>query len=53
MERKPLHEIDGFGEACFAVIFGVGIWGFYGFPHFVIIAPVCVAAACFAAYVWK
>jgi len=52
MERKSLHEIDGFLEACFAVIFGLGIWA-YGFLHVVIIASVCVVAVCFAAYAWK
>ena len=50
--KLPFHQIEGFVEALIAVLIGFSIWGFYGFPHFTIVAIGTAAFGCFAAYAW-
>lgn len=52
MQRKPFYNLDGFPEALMAVVFGVIVWGSYGFPHFAIVLIGFVALGCFGALMW-
>ena len=51
--KLPFHEINGFEEAVFAVVAGFGIWGYYRFPHFTIVALGFVTLGCVGAFMWK
>jgi hypothetical protein len=46
MRRQPFYDLDGFPEALMAVVFGIIIWGSYGFPH---VAKVMLGSSSWAA----
>jgi hypothetical protein len=52
MRRQPFYNLDGFPEALMAVVFGIIIWGSYGFPHFAKVMLGFVILGCFGAFMW-
>jgi hypothetical protein len=47
MSLKPSPEV------LLALVMGVSVWGFYGFPRYVEAALVFVALGCIGAFIWK
>jgi hypothetical protein len=53
MSIKRFASLGGLPEAFVAVVLGVAVWGFYGFPHFTAGALGCIALGCIGAWMWK
>ena len=52
MSIKSFTSLGGVPEAFVAVVLGLAVWGFYGFPYLTEVALGCIALGCIGAFIW-
>ena len=53
MSLKPFETLGALPEAFVVLVFGLGAWSFYGFPHLMEVALGCIAIGIIGAFLWK
>ena len=53
MSLKLFEKLGSLPEAFVALVLGLAVWGFYGFPHVTEAAIGCIALGCIGAWMWK